>query len=169
MLRDLNDELDAAVAEAYGWPWPMETEEMLERLVALHDERVLEEKRGLVRWLRPEYQIPRFGERVPSAPEAEQEELETTEAATQVVAWPDDAIEHRHPRGGRGACAHGRGGRARVPRGGAGGRGEAPGDAGGAGRGVAAGGGAVAGAGGGGVRVELCSRGPGWPGSLKHD
>ena len=88
-----DDELDAAVAEAYGWPWPMETEEILERLVALHDERVLEEKRGLVRWLRPDYQIPRFGERVPSAPEAEQEELETTEAATELVAWPDDAIE----------------------------------------------------------------------------
>jgi hypothetical protein len=93
VLRDLHDELDAAVAEAYGWPWPMETEEILERLVALHDERVLEEKRGLVRWLRPDYQIPRFGERVPTAPEAEQAELETTEAVAQVVDWPDDAIE----------------------------------------------------------------------------
>ena len=38
--------LDALVAEAYGWPWPMEREEILERLVALHDERVEEEKRG---------------------------------------------------------------------------------------------------------------------------
>ncbi|MBK8003721.1 MAG: hypothetical protein IPK12_07160 [Gemmatimonadetes bacterium] len=52
------------MAEAYGWPWPMEKEEILERLVRLHDERVEEEKRGLIRWLRPEYQIPRF------APEA---------------------------------------------------------------------------------------------------
>lgn len=60
ILRDLHDELDALVAEAYGWPWPMEREEILERLVALHDERVEEEKNGLVRWLRPEYQIPRF-------------------------------------------------------------------------------------------------------------
>jgi hypothetical protein len=34
------------VAEAYGWPWPMAREEILERLVALHDERVEEEQRG---------------------------------------------------------------------------------------------------------------------------
>ncbi|MBB4637589.1 class I SAM-dependent DNA methyltransferase [Longimicrobium terrae] len=61
ILRDMHDELDRLVAEAYGWPWPMEREEILERLVALHDERVEEEKRGIVRWLRPEYQIPRFG------------------------------------------------------------------------------------------------------------
>lgn len=60
ILRDLHDELDRLVAEAYGWPWPMEKEEILERLVALHDERVEEEKRGLIRWLRPDYQIPRF-------------------------------------------------------------------------------------------------------------
>ncbi len=60
ILRDLHDELDKLVAEAYGWPWPMEREEILERLVALHDERVEEEKRGIIRWLRPEYQIPRF-------------------------------------------------------------------------------------------------------------
>ncbi len=60
VLRDLHDELDRLVAEAYGWPWPMAREEILERLVALHDERVEEEKRGLIRWLRPDYQIPRF-------------------------------------------------------------------------------------------------------------
>jgi hypothetical protein len=67
VLRDLHDELDALVAQAYGWPWPMEREEILERLVALHDERVEEEKRGIVRWLRPEYQIPRFGKDVEGA------------------------------------------------------------------------------------------------------
>jgi hypothetical protein len=61
VLRDLHDELDRLVADAYGWPWPMETEEILARLVALHDERVEEERRGTVRWLRPDYQIPRFG------------------------------------------------------------------------------------------------------------
>src|SRR5690606_8300352 len=70
VLKDLHDELDRLVAEAYGWPWPMEKEEILERLVKLHDERVAEEKRGLIRWLRPEYQIPRF------APEAAAAELD---------------------------------------------------------------------------------------------
>ncbi len=67
VLRDVHDELDAVVAEAYSWPWRMEKEEILERLVVLHDERVEEEKRGIVRWLRPDYQIPRFGADVPAA------------------------------------------------------------------------------------------------------
>jgi hypothetical protein len=29
--------------------------------VALHEERVEEERKGVVRWLRPDYQQPRFG------------------------------------------------------------------------------------------------------------
>jgi hypothetical protein len=36
-------------------------EEVLVRLVALNKERAAEEAKGFVRWLRPEYQIPRFG------------------------------------------------------------------------------------------------------------
>jgi hypothetical protein len=36
-------------------------EEILARLVALNKERAAEEARGLVRWLRPDYQIERFG------------------------------------------------------------------------------------------------------------
>jgi hypothetical protein len=60
ILRDLHDELDRLVAEAYGWPWPLSREDILDRLVALHAERIAEEERGLIRWLRPDYQIPRF-------------------------------------------------------------------------------------------------------------
>lgn len=60
VLRDLHEELDQTVAVCYGWSWPMDQEEILERLVTLHDERVAEEKGGLVRWLRPEYQVPYF-------------------------------------------------------------------------------------------------------------
>ncbi|MBB3976048.1 hypothetical protein GGQ64_001235 [Rhizobium azooxidifex] len=61
IMRELHDRLDAAVAEAYGWPVDLPEEEVLARLVALNKERLREEKRGLVRWLRPDYQIPRFG------------------------------------------------------------------------------------------------------------
>ena len=96
VLRDLHDELDRLVAQAYGWPWPMQREEVLERLVALHDERVEEEKRGIVRWLRPEYQVPRFGGAAPAA----EPELELPETpAEQVVKvaearpWPAGAID----------------------------------------------------------------------------
>ena len=55
-LKQLHDDLDAAVAAAYGWPWPLSDAEILERVVALNAERAAEEARGLVRWLRPEYQ-----------------------------------------------------------------------------------------------------------------
>ena len=58
VLLQLHDELDAAVAEAYGWPADLTDEAILERLVALNRERVKEEEQGVVRWLRPEYQCP---------------------------------------------------------------------------------------------------------------
>lgn len=56
VLRQLHDELDAAVAEAYGWSLDLPDESILERLVELNKERAKEEEQGLVRWLRPEYQ-----------------------------------------------------------------------------------------------------------------
>ncbi|MGD9710416.1 MAG: class I SAM-dependent DNA methyltransferase, partial [Halothiobacillaceae bacterium] len=58
VLRQLHDELDAAVADAYGWPADLPDDQMLERLVALNAARAKEEAQGLVRWLRPEYQQP---------------------------------------------------------------------------------------------------------------
>ena len=61
ILKELHDKLDAAVADAYGWPVDLSDDDILDRLVALNKERAKEEARGVVRWLRPEYQIPRFG------------------------------------------------------------------------------------------------------------
>jgi hypothetical protein len=58
ILKQIHDDLDAAVFEAYGWPVTLTEEEILERLVALNHERAEEEKRGLIRWLRPEFQNP---------------------------------------------------------------------------------------------------------------
>lgn len=80
ILRELHDELDRTVFEAYGWSdlaeqlvgrtgatkplsdKPKEQaeaeEELLSRLVKLNEERAAEEANGLVRWLRPEYQNP---------------------------------------------------------------------------------------------------------------
>lgn len=98
MLRQLHDELDAAVLEAYDWsdllpllrvahgndaPAQSQTrdaaarafeESVLERLVALNAERAAEEARGHVRWLRPEFQN-RDAHPVP-----QQSELETRTA-----------------------------------------------------------------------------------------
>jgi hypothetical protein len=55
-LKQLHDDLDAAVADAYGWPWPLPDAEILERVVALNTARAAEEAQGLIRWLRPDYQ-----------------------------------------------------------------------------------------------------------------
>jgi hypothetical protein len=73
ILQQLHDDLDAAVLEAYGWSdlaikkqdsqtpdrrkeeWE---QELLSRLVALNHERAAEEKRGQIRYLRPDYQNP---------------------------------------------------------------------------------------------------------------
>ncbi len=61
ILKEYHDALDAAVAAAYGWPADLGDTEILARLVALNQERIREEAAGQVRWLRPDYQIPRFG------------------------------------------------------------------------------------------------------------
>ncbi len=58
VLKQIHDDLDAAVFACYGWPVTLSDEEILERMVALNAERAAEEKRGLIRWLRPEYQNP---------------------------------------------------------------------------------------------------------------
>jgi hypothetical protein len=58
VLKQIHDDLDAAVFDAYGWPRELTEDEILRRLVELNRERAEEEKRGLVRWLRPEYQKP---------------------------------------------------------------------------------------------------------------
>lgn len=80
LLRELHDELDMAVFEAYDWPdladklvgrpggttslpsKPVDQaeaeEEVLMRLVELNKKRAFEEAQGKVRWLRPDYQAP---------------------------------------------------------------------------------------------------------------
>ncbi len=62
----LHEQIDAEVAAAYGWAddWKngnLPPAEIVSRLVALNGTRAAEEKAGTVRWLRPDYQIPRFG------------------------------------------------------------------------------------------------------------
>ncbi|MGN6309698.1 MAG: class I SAM-dependent DNA methyltransferase [Xanthobacteraceae bacterium] len=97
ILKELHDKLDVAVAEAYGWPADLSDEEILGRLVALNKERVAEEKRGRVAWLRPDYQIPRFGKDLDKQAAAEADmqvaaQLEIT-ATTHKPAFPTSAVE----------------------------------------------------------------------------
>jgi hypothetical protein len=61
IVHHLHEQIDAAVAGAYGWPANLTPSEIVTRLVALNAERAKEEAEGKIRWLRPDYQIPRFG------------------------------------------------------------------------------------------------------------
>ena len=61
VVLSLHQQLDAAVAAAYGWPAALPAAELLARLVQLNQERAAEEAAGTVRYLRPAYQHPAAG------------------------------------------------------------------------------------------------------------
>ncbi|MBI3443974.1 MAG: class I SAM-dependent DNA methyltransferase, partial [Magnetospirillum sp.] len=86
VLRKLHDDLNSAVADAYGWPGDLAEADILCRLVALNKQRRQEEISGKVRWLRPDFQTGRA-----STPIAKREinmELEEGEAIAALLPWP---------------------------------------------------------------------------------
>lgn len=85
VLRDLHDDLDRAVAEAYGWSLELSTEDILFRLVELNAARAAEERSGLVRWLRPEFQKTTATQAGLGVDVAEEEQPPTRAAR---LAWP---------------------------------------------------------------------------------
>jgi hypothetical protein len=85
LLKELHERLDGEVAAAYGWAADLSDEDLLARLVALNKERAAEEAKGQVRWLRPEYQIPRFG----TAKEKKELDLIGGEMREGVVVAPE--------------------------------------------------------------------------------
>jgi len=95
ILKQLHDELDAAVAEAYGWPATQTPDDILTRLVALNAERAAEEANGVVRWLRPEYQNKgaKAGAKGKQAALEMEEELPSIAALT-LVPWPTE-LQHQ--------------------------------------------------------------------------
>lgn len=114
LLKQIHDDLDRAVLEAYGWydlanGKPLADrlaqgdealeQEILTRLVALNHERAAEEAQGTIRWLRPEYQCPEDGGRKSevSGQKTEQQEFTatklkpgTSQPITEKLAWPKD-------------------------------------------------------------------------------
>ena len=60
IIHRLHEQIDEAVATAYGWPSDLAPATIVANLVALNAERAAEEADGNVRWLRPEYQKPLF-------------------------------------------------------------------------------------------------------------
>ncbi len=101
ILKELHDKLDAEVFKAYGWPATFSDEEIRERLVALNKQRAEEEKAGKVRWLRPDYQIPRFGsdvERARLEEERRRARDEEKAAARQSALDLDDDLQELKPK-----------------------------------------------------------------------
>ena len=58
VLKDLHDELDTAVLQAYGLSATASVEDILSHLVTLNQQRAAEEAHGVVRWLRLEFENP---------------------------------------------------------------------------------------------------------------
>jgi hypothetical protein len=84
-LREIHREIDLAVADAYGWPPDLTDGQVLTRLVELNAERAEEERNGIVRWLRPEFQAPEAKE-VQTAMAGVVQEAPVAGAA--VASWP---------------------------------------------------------------------------------
>lgn len=61
ILKNLHEQIDELTFQAYGWSNDIAENEILINLLALNGERASEEGRGLIRWLRPDYQIEKFG------------------------------------------------------------------------------------------------------------
>src|SRR6185437_11380109 len=91
VIHELHNRIDAAVAEAYGWPADLSDEDILGRLVALNKERAEEENRGTIRWLRPDYQAPRATTRAGKEEQIEAD-LELPEAAAPELPRDDAAL-----------------------------------------------------------------------------
>jgi len=91
ILAELHAEIDALTLAAYGWPADLAGEPLLAALVALNAERAAEEARGLVRWLRPEYQRPRFAKTQVAGPEQAGDLIGALpDAPTGRAPWPKD-------------------------------------------------------------------------------
>ncbi|MDO1449636.1 class I SAM-dependent DNA methyltransferase [Rhodocytophaga aerolata] len=84
VVLSLHQQLDEAVATAYGWPSGLPDTEILMRLVQLNHERAREEHVGQVRYLRPSYQV---------SGQQQSTIALTTESPTIVVVNTADALE----------------------------------------------------------------------------
>ncbi len=84
VLRELHDELDTAMLQAYGLPADADGDAVLHHLVVLNAQRAAEEAAGKVRWLRPEFQNSEHQSADTTEPSVDDAEVdETTDAAAK--------------------------------------------------------------------------------------
>ncbi len=115
VLRELHDDLDRAVFTAYGWddladtligrpgattPLPDKPaeqaeaeEELLTRLVDLNTQRAAEEARGIVHWLRPDYQAPDATQTGADLEQAEEAETAIAAPTEKKPTFPKDMAQ----------------------------------------------------------------------------
>ncbi len=95
LLKKIHDDLDAAVFEAYGWPADLTDAQILEKLVALNAERAAEEEKGLIHWLRPDFQNPtgKKPETQTEMPAGPDEEPESAPPPSVIKPWPKKIAE----------------------------------------------------------------------------
>jgi hypothetical protein len=86
-LRKLHDDLDVAVCAAYGWSASASATELVEALAKLNVERVEQERRGDVHWIRPDIQV---GRAVPRAERPSQGPKAVAVTRTMMLPWPKD-------------------------------------------------------------------------------
>jgi hypothetical protein len=94
VLRQLHDDLDAAVVAAYGLPITATDDEILAFLCKLNAERAAEERSGLIRWLRPSFQHPEAITTQATMGTADTETATPAKVkATGKLAWPKTLAE----------------------------------------------------------------------------
>ncbi|GAB3568751.1 class I SAM-dependent DNA methyltransferase [Spirosoma luteolum] len=92
VVLSLHQQIDTAVADAYGWPANLPDSEILTRLVKLNHERAAEEAQGHIRYLRPAYQAPgqqQLGIDLPTT--GQTTATQTAEVGKQ--AWPKELAQ----------------------------------------------------------------------------
>jgi len=91
ILQELHDRLDATVVQSYGWQADIDAEQILDGLVRLNEVRAAEERRGFIKWLRPEYQIDKIG---PLAHRGDRvQAILSTKAKSRKTAFPVARLE----------------------------------------------------------------------------
>ena len=92
VVLSLHQQLDAAVADAYGWPTDLPEADLLSRLVRLNLARAQEEQAGHIRYLRPAYQAP-DAQQTTLAIGSDPSGKTTAPAKTGKLEWPKELAQ----------------------------------------------------------------------------
>lgn len=94
VLRELHDQLDAAMLAAYGLPEGTAGDALLEPLVRLNAQRAQQEAQGQVYWLRPDFQNP---QKIPQNQELPALDIQALEPDSDVEKSLSKQEQSAHP------------------------------------------------------------------------